>query len=66
MPMTEFSIKLQNAEIFPDTLLKVDSITNALLAILKIAGTLTEALDSVFSVVTPGLTPDFHVTFHEI
>ena len=44
MPMTEFSIKLQNAEIFPDTLLKVDSITNALLAILKIAGTLTGSL----------------------
>ena len=44
MSMTEFSITLQNAEIFPDTFLKVDSITNALLAILKIVETLTGSL----------------------
>ena len=65
MPMIDFSTKLQNTEIFSVALLKVDSITNALLVILKFVGTL-ETLDSVFSIVTAGFTPDFHVIFHEI
>ena len=48
MPMIDFSTKLQNTEIFSVALLKVDSITNALLVILKFVGTLTGNLGFSF------------------
>ena len=38
------SAKLWNAEVFPVTLLKRDSATDALAAVLKIFGTLTETI----------------------
>ena len=42
MHVLEFLIELQNAEIYPVTLLGSDSTTDAFPVILKILGTLTE------------------------
>lgn len=61
-------MSFRKTENSPVTLLKGDSTTGALPVILKILGTLPRRFleETVFSIVTPSFTTDFHVIFHEI
>ena len=61
-------MSFRNAENSPVIFLKGDSTTGALPVILKILGTLPRRFleETVFSIVTPSFTTDFHVIFHEI
>ena len=62
MYLMGFLIKLQNATVSTVTLLKIDSTTDAHLAILK----LLRALTGRVCPVNAGFTPDFYVNFYVI
>ena len=57
------SAELQTAEIFPITLLRRESTTDLVPAILKVQ---IVGVESVFGIVTTGRTPGFHLISHVI